>query len=209
MGAYGIPNPLFLGGLVGLEGVAANVLAIKNGTAAQALRVYGTTTGPQYVEIGHSGNAYIDVQGGAALSFRMNGVSQWFLSAAGHLLADADNTEDIGASGATRPRTIYVGTSVEVGATPATAGALRIANATYLYSRNAANSSNVALIGANASNQVVLGYDGSTQWDIRVAGTTGCAIGFFGTAPALKPTGVAVTAAGIHAALVTLGLIAA
>lgn len=32
---------------------------------------------------------------------------------------------------------------------------------------------------------------------------------FFGGTPAVKPTGVAVTAAGIHAALVTLGLIAA
>jgi hypothetical protein len=34
-------------------------------------------------------------------------------------------------------------------------------------------------------------------------------VGFFGTAPVAKPTGVAVSAAGIHAALVTLGLIAA
>lgn len=34
-------------------------------------------------------------------------------------------------------------------------------------------------------------------------------LGFFGTAPVAKPTGVAVSAAGIHAALVTLGLIAA
>ena len=33
--------------------------------------------------------------------------------------------------------------------------------------------------------------------------------GFFGKTPVAKPTGVAVTAAGIHAALVTLGLIAA
>ena len=33
-------------------------------------------------------------------------------------------------------------------------------------------------------------------------------VGFFGTAPVAKPTGVAITAAGIHAALVTLGLIA-
>ncbi len=40
-----------------------------------------------------------------------------------------------------------------------------------------------------------LNHDGSTA-------------GFFGTAPAAKPTGVAVTAAGVHAALVTLGLIA-
>jgi len=34
-------------------------------------------------------------------------------------------------------------------------------------------------------------------------------LGFFATAPQAKPIGVAVTAAGIHAALVTLGLIAA
>lgn len=34
-------------------------------------------------------------------------------------------------------------------------------------------------------------------------------LGFFGTTPVAKPTGVAVDAAGIHAALVTLGLIAA
>lgn len=34
-------------------------------------------------------------------------------------------------------------------------------------------------------------------------------IGFFATTPAARPTGVAVTAAGIHAALVTLGLITA
>lgn len=34
-------------------------------------------------------------------------------------------------------------------------------------------------------------------------------VGFFNTAPVSKPTGVAVDSAGIHAALVTLGLIAA
>jgi hypothetical protein len=34
-------------------------------------------------------------------------------------------------------------------------------------------------------------------------------LGFFNHAPAAQPTGVAVTAAGIHAALVTLGLITA
>jgi len=40
-------------------------------------------------------------------------------------------------------------------------------------------------------------------------GSYGGLLGFFATAPQAKPTGVAVTAAGIHAALVTLGLIAA
>ena len=37
----------------------------------------------------------------------------------------------------------------------------------------------------------------------------GSNVGFYGTAPVAKQTGVAVTAAGIHAALVNLGLIAA
>jgi hypothetical protein len=40
-------------------------------------------------------------------------------------------------------------------------------------------------------------------------GHSGSHVGFYGTAPVTKPTGVAVTAAGVHAALVTLGLIAA
>lgn len=51
--------------------------------------------------------------------------------------------------------------------------------------------------------------------DIAIGATTGTKIGgatskigFFNTTPAAKPTGVAVDAAGIHAALVTLGLIA-
>lgn len=49
---------------------------------------------------------------------------------------------------------------------------------------------------------------------VKASGTTrigadGTGLGFFGAAPVAKPTGVAVTAAGIHAALVSLGLIAA
>ncbi len=42
---------------------------------------------------------------------------------------------------------------------------------------------------------------------IRLSETPG--LGFFGTAPVGRPTGVAVTDAAIHAALVTLGLITA
>lgn len=50
------------------------------------------------------------------------------------------------------------------------------------------------------------------QGEVELDGTLnhdGAAVGFFGAAPAAKPTGVAVDAAGIHAALVTLGLIGA
>lgn len=45
-------------------------------------------------------------------TFYSNGSARWQISASGHLLAASDNAYDIGASGATRPRTIYVGTSV-------------------------------------------------------------------------------------------------
>jgi hypothetical protein len=52
---------------------------------------------------------------------------RWHIRESGHLWAVADNTYDIGASGATRPRTIYAGTSIvapayTVGATPGVTG---------------------------------------------------------------------------------------
>ncbi len=69
-----------------------------------------------------------------------------------------------------------------------------------------------ALISDNAGNTIV---NGGTALYLRAGGTASSIIigpntlGFFGAFPAAKPTGVAVDAAGIHAALVTLGLIAA
>lgn len=44
--------------------------------------------------------------------------------------------------------------------------------------------------------------------DVQIAPTAGKKLGFYGAAVVVKPTGVAVTAAGIHAALTSLGLIA-
>lgn len=56
----------------------------------------------------------------------------------------------------------------------------------------------------NGGTNLELQFDGTTRIELDTTG-----IGFFGTAPVAKPTGVAVTAEGIHAALVTLGLISA
>lgn len=51
---------------VALARDAAAVLALKNGTTAQALRVYGTTTGPKYLSLGHNGtDGFIDTPAGA------------------------------------------------------------------------------------------------------------------------------------------------
>ncbi len=46
------------------------------------------------------------------LVFGTSGTARWTVSTAGHLIGAADNTYDIGANGATRPRTGYFGTSV-------------------------------------------------------------------------------------------------
>jgi hypothetical protein len=53
------------------------------------------------------------------------------------------------------------------------------------------------------------GYPVIGGWQSLTVQASGGNLAFFGGTPAAKPTGVAVTAAGVHAALVTLGLIAA
>jgi hypothetical protein len=99
---------------------AANTLALRNGAAAQTFNVYGTyTSGTSYERLTLSApsaaNAIIGTNkgsgGGTArgLDFHTDGAARWTISTAGHLLAAADNTYDIGASGANRPRDIYAG----------------------------------------------------------------------------------------------------
>jgi hypothetical protein len=46
------------------------------------------------------------------IEFGTNNTPRWHIENTGHLVAVTDNNNDIGASGATRPRTIYLATSV-------------------------------------------------------------------------------------------------
>lgn len=108
---------------------AANTLARRNGTTAQTDRLYNTFTDASNYErlaITWSTNiAFISTEaagtgaarelrvgsGGATpLTFFTTGTNRWQFSSTGHLLAITDNTLDIGASGATRPRSVYWGT---------------------------------------------------------------------------------------------------
>lgn len=50
---------------------------------------------------------------------------------------------------------------------------------------------------------------GGNEMGVKVANSTSQTLGFYGSTGVAKQTGVAVTAAGVHAALVALGLIAA
>ena len=105
---------------------AAAVLAIRNSTTAQAFRVYNTyTDGSNYErgQFGWSANVFQIGTAAAGTGTARNleltrGGSTYMdfttasIRAYNHLLFTPDNTYDIGASGATRPRTGYFGTSV-------------------------------------------------------------------------------------------------
>jgi hypothetical protein len=118
---------------------AANTLALRNGLSAQVFRLYNTFTDASNYERGFIGwsssvlsigteqagtgsarnmqvisSGRLILRAGVSQSLRLGagGNDRWDISSDGNLVAIADNTYDIGASGATRPRIIYVGTDV-------------------------------------------------------------------------------------------------
>lgn len=116
---------------------AANVLAQRNSTSAQAFRVYNTYTdasnyergniewnsntfriGPSNAGTGSMRNLLFGGIGAdTGIFFRPNvsTADGWNINSSSHLLAETDNTNDIGASGASRPRNLYVGTDITLG----------------------------------------------------------------------------------------------
>lgn len=127
---------------------AANTLALRNGANAQAFNIYqsytdasnyrrGTiiwATSSRFIlglESAGTGNGVVDFElsnnSGGKLRFATLSGFKWDIAASGELLAAADNTYDIGASGANRPRDIFVGRNLQLGNAAATglvAGAL-------------------------------------------------------------------------------------
>lgn len=104
---------------------AANVLALRNGVNAQTFNVYGTFTDTSNLRrlrstMTTAGAALIMAEGlgtgltGNALTFGTDGTNRWTINSSGHLVAGADNTYDIGASGATRPRSLFLSGSATV-----------------------------------------------------------------------------------------------
>lgn len=97
-----------------------------------------------------------------SINFSTSQISRWDMNTSGHFLAATDNVYDIGASGATRPRTGYFGTSVVSPLISATTGAFTGAGSF--------NSLAVATIGTNsvfgpggtASNVMSVVFDGSS-----------------------------------------------
>jgi hypothetical protein len=117
---------------------AAGILAQRNGTAAQAFRVYNTfpgTTANEWFEIdwkttantvrigtnqaGTGGTRQMILTGGGGstpgFQFNVGAAATWIIDAAGAFKAGFDNTFDIGASGANRPRDIYAAGTINSG----------------------------------------------------------------------------------------------
>ena len=83
------------------------------------------------------------------------------ITTSGPLLFSPDNTYDLGASGATRPRTGYFGTSVAIGTSPATTGALNLANGSGSIAwKNQAGSGDIKVY-VNASDVLALAFGGA------------------------------------------------
>lgn len=107
---------------------AANTVAQRRGTNAQTFRVYNTFTDASNYErfnidwitssnflrlettaAGTGTGRSIIIQSAGSLALNTNsGGAGWDISTTGHLTTGADNAYDIGASGATRPRDIYI-----------------------------------------------------------------------------------------------------
>jgi hypothetical protein len=123
---------------------AAGILAQRNLSTAQQFRLYNTTdaglTNYSRAQFEFSGGLFYISTANAGtgpalgLGFWVAGGSKWTIPTTGHFLAGVDNTFDIGASGANRPRTGYFGTSVE---TPMLIGSnLRINSGGLYFSTN-------------------------------------------------------------------------
>lgn len=114
-----------------------NSLSQRNGTAAQTFSVYKTfisSGNSEYLTISSgllSANRIEILQAAEGTGLGRNlaigtstastelhlvtaGSTRWNINGSGHFLAGTDNTYDIGASGATRPRNIYLGTALYV-----------------------------------------------------------------------------------------------
>jgi hypothetical protein len=112
---------------------AANTLALRNGAAAQTFRVYYTYTDANNYErvrmnwVSDTFAIFAEAAGtGTQRNINIGGTTtalwsgsaltrRWNVNSSGHFTSEVDNSYDIGASGANRPRNVYVGSQLAVG----------------------------------------------------------------------------------------------
>jgi hypothetical protein len=105
--------------------VASNTLGVFQPGAASTVRVYGDTSTPKYTLLSHDGtNGFVGTNTDTTMWFNVNGSARWgvFASANAYALSpNASNSNDIGTT-SNLVRTVYVGTSLNVGVATNTAG---------------------------------------------------------------------------------------
>jgi hypothetical protein len=99
----------------------ANTFAVRNGAAGQTFSVYGTYPNATQWErfsitAPTSGNVLLGTYKGTSglargLDFQTEGTSRWTITSAGNLIGTTDNSVDIGAQGANRPKIAYLSNS--------------------------------------------------------------------------------------------------
>ncbi len=92
------------------NGVILNRLGIGTDTPLVNLHIGGASSGTiQSAILQNSGDdLFLKTVGMHAVLFGTVNTVRWVMNGAGHFLANADNTYDIGATGANRPRNLYV-----------------------------------------------------------------------------------------------------
>ena len=122
----GSGTSLSLQGDANLVRGAANRIDLRNSTSAQAFRIYNTYTDASNGEWGvfdwqsSANNLLIGTfkngtGSNRAIVFTIGGSAAWQFTSAGHFTAWTDNAFDIGASGASRPRNVYIANNAVVG----------------------------------------------------------------------------------------------
>lgn len=178
----------------------AGQLALQNGTSAQQFRVYVTSSSAnanfERVEVGYNSSLgiysvltnqggtgaaqalYLGTVGNNNVALITNSTTRWIVNGSGKFLAVTDNTYDIGASGANRPRDLFLGGSLTLASNitcSGNIGAGRSTSTCFLAVAAATTSKSAINFAAGAAPSAPadgdLWFDG-TDMKLRVGGVT-------------------------------------
>jgi len=110
------------------------------------------------------GNTYLSESSSDVLMVTVGGTDRWKFSG-GNFLSEADDNNDIGAPGATRPRDVYIGTNLYIGDNPSSYGDIRLQKNFILATRNNANDANKVIISENVlTGNDTMDIGDNTKW---------------------------------------------
>lgn len=106
-GRQGVTNPAF--SIVSSGGSDATGVSVTAAAAASGATITATSSGTNEALI-------LKSKAAASITLNTNSTDRWSINSSGHFLAATDNTYDIGAVGATRPRDVVAGRDLWTGA---------------------------------------------------------------------------------------------